>query len=65
MPIEFLPEKGIIRLSDLALFYEVNVQTLMKSLRKQGIPILKMGSMHRQQSVRLEDLKVVHNGGKP
>jgi phage antirepressor YoqD-like protein len=54
---DILPDAGLIKLDDLANWYEITPYILIKALLKRNIPILKTGKMHRQWSIRLEDLK--------
>jgi len=54
---DILPDAGLIKLNDLADWYEITPYILIKALLKRNIPILKTGKMYRQWSVRLEDLK--------
>lgn len=52
-----LPPAGLITYSDLVKFLKTTDETLITSLRKNKIPILKLGSYRRMWVIRLEDLK--------
>lgn len=54
---DILPPSGIIRLTDLATWFEVSPASLATNLTKAGVPILRMGNTRRSWSIRLEDLK--------
>lgn len=55
---DILPESGLIKITDLAIWSEVGIESLMASLTKAKIPVLKIGKNHRTWLVRLEDLRV-------
>jgi len=51
-----LPPTGIITFAELAKFLQVSDQTLIDNLKKENIPILKLGNFRRMWLIRLEDL---------
>lgn len=55
-----LPSEGVVTLDELAKFLKTTDETLIESLRKNKIPVLKLGKFRRMWVIRLEDLK-----GKP
>ncbi|MBN1134289.1 MAG: hypothetical protein JXA38_05140 [Methanosarcinaceae archaeon] len=52
-----LPPTGIITFPDMVKFLGTTDQTLLEKLRKEEIPILKLGEYRRMWLIRLEDLK--------
>lgn len=52
-----LPPTGIIPVTDLVKFLGTTDQTLLEKLKKENIPVLKLGEFRRMWLVRLEDLR--------
>lgn len=52
-----LPSEGIITYAELVKFLKTTDETLITSLRKNKIPVLKLGGYRRMWVIRLEDLK--------
>lgn len=59
---EYLPSEGIVSIEDLSQLTGITKKTLVSNLRKNKIPILKLGGFFRQQFVRFEDLRGVPHG---
>jgi hypothetical protein len=54
-----LPETGIITVADLATFTETTPISLIESLDKYNIPILKLSKKHTSWLVKIADLKIM------
>lgn len=52
-----LPSAGLITYAELVKFLKTSDETLITSLRKNKIPVLKLGGYRRMWVIRLEDLK--------
>ncbi len=58
-----IPSEGIVTYAELMKFLKISDETLIESLRKNKIPVLKLGSYRRMWVIRLEDLKGSPLGG--
>ncbi|WP_321420490.1 hypothetical protein [uncultured Methanomethylovorans sp.] len=54
---KILPPSGLITYADLVKFLGTSDLTLAQSLKKAGVPILKLGQFRRMWLIRLEDLR--------
>ena len=52
-----LPDKGLMRVKDLAEYLEVDIDTVIKRLTKSEVPIIKMSTLKNGWMIRIDDLK--------